>query len=132
MFFTYFLIYIFNKEFFCLDTDCEVYHYVIPKLIQSDISTVYFPFAEVGYGLSQAYTNLFAYTISFLQQVSKLDYLTIGYAFNTLVIFIFVLTVLLTLNKLEISNKWFGILMLLFLTIPTFAVYLMPGNYMFL
>ena len=132
MFFTYFLIYIFNKEFFCLDTDCEVYHYVIPKLIQSDISTVYFPFAEVGYGLSHAYTNLFAYTISFLQQVSKLDYLTIGYAFNTLVIFIFVLTVLLTLNILEISNYWFVFLMLIFFTIPTFAVFLMTGNYMFL
>ncbi len=129
---TYFVAYILNRDFFCLDTDCEVYHYVIPKMIQNNLTTVYFPYAEVGYGLSQAYTNLFAYTISFLQQVSKLDYLLVGYIFHTFTIFIFLLSVFLLLKKLKIEIKWFTVVLLLFLTTPTYSIYLMPGNYMFI
>ena len=131
-FLTYINIFILNRDFYCLDTDCEVYHFLIPKLIESNINTSIFPYAEIGYGLSQAYSNIYPYTLSFIQQITNSNYLTIGYFYQILTLYVFLMSILFFMKKIDIDEKWLSVILLLFLANLTIVNYLMPGNYVYL
>ena len=130
-FFSYINIYILNRGSECIDTDCKIYHYTIPKLIQNNLPIKYEYFAEIGYGLSQAYTNLYSFTIGFFQQITSIDYLIVGHIFQAYLIYMFLLIMLVISKQLDIK-RYLPIFLLIFLSYPTFIIYVSPGNYMFL
>ena len=129
-FFSYINIYILNRGLSVL-TQMQDLSYTIPKLIQNNLPIKYEYFAEIGYGLSQAYTNLYSFTIGFFQQITSIDYLIVGHIFQAYLIYMFLLIMLVISKQLDIK-RYLPIFLLIFLSYPTFIIYVSPGNYMFL